>query len=245
LSGRIQRDILEVIEYKIDRLNHALSRGTALRKVSLPDTKRHVWRLLEGSRSERGGAARPKPAWRFVFCKTRAITLMAKIINEKFVEASTLKHLKKKGWDYNIKVKGLHEHGCDIVVTDSRNKNKARRFYIECKGKSYAKSARAIADTNFLFALGQLVTRMTVIARHAYKYGLALPEESAKKAVRRIPWQVARHLCLYVFSVDDRGIVTEYSPKDFKRMSLAEKSRKDLLKPRQNGLSITRPFARL
>jgi hypothetical protein len=172
-----------------------------------------------------------------VFCKTRAITFMAKIINEKFVEASTLKHLKKKGWDYNIKVKGLHEHGCDIVVTDSRNKNKARRFYIECKGKSYAQSARAIADTNFLFALGQLVTRMTVIARHAYKYGLALPEESAEKALRRIPWQVARHLCLYIFSVDDQGVVTEYSPKDFK----VGRFLKDPSKSRQRPLLITRP----
>ncbi|MEK7508122.1 MAG: hypothetical protein AAB602_03520 [Patescibacteria group bacterium] len=141
---------------------------------------------------------------------------MEKQITEKFIERSILKHLAKKGWDYNIKTKGLHEHGCDIVVTDSRNKNKARRFYIECKGKSYAKSARAIADTTFLFALGQLMTRMKVVARHAYKYGLGLPEESAKKALRRIPWQAARHLCLYIFSVDDNGNVREYSPKDFK-----------------------------
>lgn len=143
---------------------------------------------------------------------------MGKLISEKFVERAILKHLAKKGWDYNVKTKGLHEKGCDIIVTDSRNKNKARRFYIECKGKSYAKSARAIADTNFLFAMGQIITRMKVIAKHAYKYGLGLPEESAKKAVRRIPWQAARHLCLYVFSVDDRGDVKEYSPKDFKKI---------------------------
>ena len=87
---------------------------------------------------------------------------------------------------------------------------------IECKGKSYAKSARSIADTTFLFALGQVITRMKVIARHAYKYGLGLPEESARKALRRIPWQAARHLCLYIFSVDDEGRVMEYSPKDCK-----------------------------
>ena len=58
-----------------------------------------------------------------------------------------------------------------------------RRFYIEVKGKSYAKSARSIADTIFLFALGQLITRMSVIAKHAYKYGLGLPEESVKKGI--------------------------------------------------------------
>jgi len=144
---------------------------------------------------------------------------MQKIITEKFVEEAILTYLDKKGWNYNIKTKGLHEHGCDIIVTDSLNKNKARRFFIECKGKSYAKSAKAIADTNFLFALGQIITRMKVIAKHAYKYGIGLPEESAKKALRRIPWQAARHLCLYIFSVNDEGKVTEYSPKDFKKLN--------------------------
>ncbi|MFA5893991.1 MAG: hypothetical protein WC903_08545 [Candidatus Margulisiibacteriota bacterium] len=138
-------------------------------------------------------------------------------ITEKYVEKRILRHLAKKGWDYNIKTKGLHERGPDIVVTDSRNKNKARRFIIECKGKSYASSAPSADEVNFLYALGQLLSRMKVIARHAYLYGLGLPENSAKKALRRIPWQAARHLCLYVFSVDDKGRVKEYSPKDFKK----------------------------
>lgn len=142
-----------------------------------------------------------------------------KNITEKFVEECILKHLVVKGWDYNIKTKGLHEHGCDIVVTDSKNKNKARRFLIECKGKSYSKSAKSVNETVWLYALGQILTRMSVIAKHAYKYGLGLPEVSAKKALKRIPWQAARHLCLYIFSVDDKGMVTEYSPKDFKKLN--------------------------
>lgn len=138
-------------------------------------------------------------------------------IDEVFVQKSIEKYLHVKGWNHNLKSKGLHDHGCDIVVSDGNNKNKARRFFIECKGKSYSKSAKSIAETNFLFCLGQLVTRMSVIAKHAYKYGLGLPQESAEKALRRIPWQVARHLCLSVFSVKDNGVVTEYSPKDFKK----------------------------
>jgi len=138
-------------------------------------------------------------------------------LTEKFVEKAILKHLAQKGWDYNVKTKGLHEKGCDIIVTDSRNKNKARRFYIEVKGKSYSKSAKSVNETVWLYALGQIVTRMSVIARHAYKYGLGLPAPSAKIAPRRIPWQVARHLCLHIFSVDDNGTVTEYSPKHFKK----------------------------
>jgi hypothetical protein len=138
-------------------------------------------------------------------------------ITESFVQKRIEEYLQKKGWNYNLKSKGLHDHGCDIVVSDGNNKNKARRFLIECKGRSYAKSARSIADTNFLFCLGQLVTRMKVIARHAYKYGLGLPQESAEKAIRRIPWQVARHLCLSIFSVDNKGNVTEFSPVEFKK----------------------------
>lgn len=136
-------------------------------------------------------------------------------VTEKFVESAILKHLASKGWDHNVKTKGLHEKGCDIIVTES--KNKARRYYIEVKGKSYSKSAKSVNETVWLYALGQIITRMSVIARHAYKYGLGLPEVSAKIALRRIPWQVAKHLCLHIFSVDDQGRVTEYSPKDFKK----------------------------
>ncbi len=143
---------------------------------------------------------------------------MNKQITEQYVQKIILDYLKTKGWDYNVKAKAIHEHGCDIIVTDSRNKNKARRFYIERKGKSYSKSTRSVSENAFVYSLGQLMTRMKVIARHAYKYGIGLPENSANKALRRIPWQVARHLCLYVFSVDDNGNVKEYSPKDFKRI---------------------------
>jgi len=140
---------------------------------------------------------------------------MAKKITEKFVEAKILGHLDAKGWNHNVITRELHEHGCDIIVTQTTNLG--CRFYIECKGKSYAKSARSVHETIWLFALGQIITRMNVVARHAYKYGLGLPEVSAKKALRRIPWQAARHLCLYIFSVDDSGEVTEFSPKDFRK----------------------------
>lgn len=137
-----------------------------------------------------------------------------KKITEKFVIEKIKKHLAPR-WQV-VSEKDLHEKGCDLVLKDVFNKNEARRFLIECKGKSYAKSARAVNETVWLYALGQLVTRMKVVARHAYKYGLGLPEVGANKALCRIPWQAARHLCLYIFSVDDKGNVKEYSPKDFK-----------------------------
>ena len=136
-------------------------------------------------------------------------------IDEKFVIERIKKHLAPR-WSVVVE-KDLHEKGCDLVMKDEFNKYKARRFLIECKGKSYAKSARAVNETVWLYALGQLITRMKVIARHAYKYGLGLPEVGAEKALRRIPWQTAKHLCLYIFSVNDKGEVKEYSPKDFKK----------------------------
>lgn len=135
-------------------------------------------------------------------------------IDEKFVIERIKKHLAPQ-WQV-VSEKDLHEKGCDLVLKDVKNKHEARRFLIECKGKSYAKSAKSVNETIWLFALGQLISRMSVIAKHAYKYGLGLPEASAKIALRRIPWQAARHLCLYIFSVADNGRITEYSPKDFK-----------------------------
>ena len=145
-------------------------------------------------------------------------------IDERFIIEKIKKHLAPQ-WQV-VTEKDLHEKGCDLVLKDIKNKYEARRFLIECKGKSYAKSAKAVNETIWLFALGQLVTRMKVIAPHAYKYGLGLPEVSAKKALKRIPWQIAnaQHLCLHIFSVDDKGDIKEYSPKDFKEFQ-TKKSR--------------------
>ena len=136
-------------------------------------------------------------------------------IDEKFVIERIKKYLAPQ-WEV-VSQKELHEKGCDLVLKDIKNKGKARRFLIECKGKSYAKSARAVNETVWLYALGQLITRMKVIAPYAYKYGLGLPEITAKKALKRIPWQAAKQLCLFIFSVDDKGRVKKYSPKDFKK----------------------------
>src|SRR3990172_11244349 len=98
-------------------------------------------------------------------------------INERFVIKRIKEHLAPK-WKV-VSEKDLHEKGCDLVLKDVFNKHEARRFLIECKGKSYAKSAKAVNETIWLFALGQLITRMHVIAPYAYKYGLGLPEISA------------------------------------------------------------------
>ena len=149
-------------------------------------------------------------------------------ITEDYVKERIVDFLvNKKDGNWHIDksiVNGLHEHGSDIIMYGG--KRCSERFIIECKGKSYAKSAKSINKEGWLNALGQLITRMDVsrltgsgdakTINRAYKYALGLCEVSAKVALRRIPYNIAKVLNLYIFSVDDEGNVIQYSPKDFK-----------------------------
>ena len=84
-----------------------------------------------------------------------------------------------------VQKKDLHKHGVDIKLVGG--KKNSEYFFIECKGKSYAKSAKSANKEGWLNALGQIITRMDVkrlsVARdgsgvsginHAYKYGLGI-----------------------------------------------------------------------
>lgn len=82
-----------------------------------------------------------------------------------------------------------------------RHNKYSRYFLIETKGESSAKSARQVLEVAFVYSLGQIITRMKA-GRSRYYYGLGLPVASANIAIRRIPWQVAKKLLLYIFSVD-------------------------------------------
>ena len=124
-----------------------------------------------------------------------------------------------------------HQHGPDIDIRGG--KSKTEHFIIECKGKSYAKSANSINKEGWLVALGQLVTRMEdprIIQsgknlgepNRAVKYGLGLYWIGAKVALKRIPFEIAKTMNLYIFSVDDEGFVKQFSPKDFKRDSISD-----------------------
>ena len=55
-------------------------------------------------------------------------------ITEPFVTKRIKKHLAPQ-WMV-ISEKNLHEKGCDLILRDEYNEHKARRFLIECKGKS-------------------------------------------------------------------------------------------------------------
>lgn len=124
-----------------------------------------------------------------------------------------------------VRESNLHGHGPDLVLIGG--KRNSEYFIIECKGKSYAKSARSANKEGWLHALGQLITRMEterVIQKgktkgsinRAYKYGLGLYWVTAQIALRRIPPKIANTLNLYIFSVYEDGWVRMWTPRDFK-----------------------------
>lgn len=131
---------------------------------------------------------------------------MNKPISEEFVKRAIIKWLSRHGWGRNLEFGGLHEKGFDIKVMNNKWPG---YFIIETKGESAIKQGNEVA---FVYGLGQIITRIKVVnARYAYNYGLGLPESSAKITIRRIPWQVAKKFCLYVFSVGSDGEVKKYS----------------------------------
>lgn len=137
---------------------------------------------------------------------------MSKTISERFVRRAIIRYLARNGWDRGLREKETSEHGVDIKVRHNRY---ARYFFVETKGDSSCKSAKSVREVAFVYSLGQIITRMKA-GNARYYYGIGLPEPCAKIAVRRIPWQVAKKLLLYVFLVSDNGKVLQYSWKELK-----------------------------
>jgi hypothetical protein len=141
------------------------------------------------------------------------------IISEKFVRRAVRDWLFRNGWGRNYIEKETHEQGVDIKVCHNRY---SRYYFIETKGESSAKSAKSVKETAFVYSLGQIITRMNV-ASARYYYGLGLPVSSSAIAIRRIPWQVAKKLLLYIFSVDNSGRVRRYVWQDLKKIQESNK----------------------
>jgi hypothetical protein len=131
-------------------------------------------------------------------------------ISEEFVKARIIQWLSFNGWK-NIESRDLHHHGVDIKA---KNINYSRYFFIETKGQGKMKQAD---ENNFISSLGQILTRMKTDKSTRNNYAIGLPEAGARIALRRLPWQIAKKLVLYIFSVDHKGIVTQYDWKDLKK----------------------------
>ena len=128
---------------------------------------------------------------------------MQKPLAEKFVKQSIIKWLFRNGWGRNLEVGELRDQGVDIRV---KNNKVSRFFLIETKGEG---KTRQINESTFVHSLGQIITRMKTGGTTRYYYGLGLPEASAKIAIRRVPWQIAKKLLFYIFSVDKIGKVKQ------------------------------------
>lgn len=135
---------------------------------------------------------------------------MPKLLTEKFVKQSIINWLFRNGWGHNLRVGELRDRGVDIKV---RHNKYSRYFLIETKGEGKIKQSNEVA---FVYSLGQIITRMKSGGSTRTYYGLGLPTTSANIAIRRIPWQVAKKLLLYVFSVDKNGKVKLYDWRKLK-----------------------------
>ena len=136
---------------------------------------------------------------------------------EPFIEKSVMKYLGMNGWSIGV-AKELWEHGVDIKV---RNNKYSRYFYIEVKGGSKSKNARSVDTNNFVFGLGQIVTRIQSTTdpqakTGSNKYGVAYPYYFIKYLERkRLHWNLCKNLNLYIFLVKESGEVEQY---DWKRI---------------------------
>lgn len=137
-------------------------------------------------------------------------------ITEEFVVERIINYMINKengNWHSEKVVKSdLHKHGVDIKLVGG--KRNSEYFFVECKGKSYAKSANSINKECWLNALGQIIQRMEHL-NAAYKYGLGLYWVTAQVALRRIPKETAQKLHLHVFAVNDEGNVKYFTPSKF------------------------------
>jgi hypothetical protein len=151
-----------------------------------------------------------------------------KLLSEKFIQKSIIEHLFQKGWSRDLRAKESHEHGVDIKV---RHHRYARYWLIECKGDASktAKSPRANREVCFTLGLGQIITRMKSDGKrgykYGYKYGVGYPEWFRDPVIRRLPYNVADKLNLYVFLVAEDGSVDILDWKELKNLQTVDKSR--------------------
>lgn len=140
---------------------------------------------------------------------------------EPFIQAAVLDYLNTaRNYGKVVASKEPWEHGVDIKV---KNNKYARYWLVEVKGGSTAKNANSVDTNNFVFGLGQIVTRIQsitapVATAGSNKYGVAYPDYFIKFLKRkRLHWNLCKSLNLYVFLVDENGNVEEYDWKRIKR----------------------------
>ncbi len=144
---------------------------------------------------------------------------------EIFIQDRVAEHLISKGYSIQ-KNSELHGHGVDIKA---RNEKYSRYWLVEVKGGSSSKNAKSVNTNNFVFGLGQILTRIQSVVppkatAGSNKYGVAYPDEF-KKFLRsqRLHWNLCKNLNLYIFFVRKNGDVEEYNWERVKESFIASK----------------------
>jgi len=144
---------------------------------------------------------------------------MTTLLTEDFVQAKIIEYLTNHGWSKSLRSKTLKEHGVDIKV---RNDKVSRYWLIECKGDASptAKYPKSHREVNFNLALGQIITRMQTMGTRAYKYrykyGVGYPTSFKEIVLRRLSYDVCDKLNLYVFFVNEAGVVELFDWRNIK-----------------------------
>ena len=144
---------------------------------------------------------------------------MPKKLNEVFVKRAVISWLSRQGYSRNLKEKELHEHGIDIKV---RHNKYPRYFIVEVKGEPDAKKVKypnSRREVDFIYVMGQIVTRMSYRAK--YKYGIGLPESYSKKVIIRLSPILLKKLNLSVLLVNNQGKVREIN---WKKLNAVQKA---------------------
>lgn len=138
--------------------------------------------------------------------------------HESFIQKAVLNHLKENNYSIGAP-KELWEHGVDIKM---RNASYSRYWLIEVKGGSNSKNKKSVDTNNFVFGLGQIVTRIQSTTdpqakTGSDKYGVAYPYYFKKYLERkRLHWNLCKNLNLYIFLVKESGEVEKYNWKRIK-----------------------------
>lgn len=141
-----------------------------------------------------------------------------KALDEKFVRRAVIKWLSRQGYDRHLREKETSEHGVDISV---RHNKYVRYFFVEIKGDANPRSYKfpeSGKEVNFVYALGQILSRMKGKARN--KYAVGFPQSYRSKVLKRLPWIVCKKLNLNVLLVSENGKVENI---DWKTLRKAQK----------------------
>lgn len=133
---------------------------------------------------------------------------------ESTIQRYVVEHLKNRNYSKVVEERELWEHGVDIKV---KHEKYSRYWLVEVKGGSKSKNARSVEANNFVFGLGQILTRIQSKTKPqankgSNKYGVAYPYSFIRfLQSKRLHWNLCKNINLYVFLVKEDGEVEEYN----------------------------------